>query len=57
MVHHTQNNNHLNQNIGSIRHKLSLLVKDNAAECNISQKKRNYHEAIHDGAIAIKGTI
>jgi len=39
MVHHTQNNNHLDQNIGLIKHKLSFLVNDNAAECNISQKK------------------
>ena len=39
MVHHTQNSNHLDQNIDLSKHKLSLLVNDNAAECNVSQKK------------------
>jgi len=44
-VYHTQNNNHLDQNIGIIWHKRSMLVNDNTAEYNVSQKKklsRNY---------------
>jgi len=36
---HTQNTSHLDQNIGLNKHKLSLLVNDNAAECNVSQNK------------------
>jgi len=39
MVHHTQNSNHLDQNIDLSKHKLTLLVNDNAAECNVAQKK------------------
>jgi len=35
--YHTQNSNHLDQNIGLNKHKLSLLVHDNVTECNISQ--------------------
>jgi len=30
--YHTQNNNHLDQNIGLNKHKLILLVNDNTAE-------------------------
>jgi len=45
-VYHTQNNNDLDQNIGIIWHKRSMLVNDNAAEYNVSQEKkklsRNY---------------
>jgi len=47
---HTQNSNHLDQNINLNKHKLSLLVNANTAECNVSQHKKNYHETIHDGA-------
>ena len=39
-VYHTQNNNHLDQNIGIIWHKCSMLVKDNTVECNVSQEKK-----------------
>jgi len=38
-VYHTQNNNHLDQNIGIIWQKRSILVKDNTAEYNVSQEK------------------
>jgi len=41
-VYHTENSNHLYQNIGIILHKRSLLVNDNTAECGIqcfSRKK------------------
>jgi len=38
-VYHTQNNNHLDQNIGIIWHKHSILVKDNTAEYKVSQEK------------------
>jgi len=31
-VHHTENSNHLDQNIGIIWHKRSMLVNDNSAE-------------------------
>jgi len=45
-LYHTQNNNHLDQNIGTIWHKRSMLVDDNTAEYNVSQEKkklsRNY---------------
>jgi len=30
---------HLDQNIGLNKHKFSLLVNDNIAECNVSQEK------------------
>jgi len=53
--YHTQNSNHLDQNIDIIWHKRSTLVNDNTAEYNL-KKKRNYHETIYDGAIGIKGT-
>jgi len=55
--YHTQNSNHLDQNIGLKKHKLSLLANDNIAKCKASQKKRNYHQNIHDGAMNIKETI
>jgi len=56
--YHTQNSNHLDQNIGLNKHKFSLLVHDNITECNVSQEKKgNYHETIHDGARGIKETI
>jgi len=35
MVYHIENSNHLDQNIGIIWHKCSMLVKDNTAECGI----------------------
>ena len=38
-VYHTENSNHLDQNIGTIWHKRSMIVNDNPAEYNISQKK------------------
>jgi len=44
---------HLDQNIGVNKHKLNLSVNDNTGECNVSQEKRNYHETIYDGAIAV----
>jgi len=56
MVHRIQNSNRLDQNIGLNKHKLILLVNDYNAECNVSQKK-NYYEAVHDGAIGITETI
>jgi len=39
-VYHTQNNNHLDQNIGTVWHKRSMLVNDNTAEYNVSQEKK-----------------
>ena len=45
-VYHTQNNNHLDQNIGVIWRKRSTLVNDNTAEYNVLKEKkklsRNY---------------
>jgi len=45
-LYHTQNSNHLDQNIGIIWHKRSLLVNDNTVGYNVSQEKktlsRNY---------------
>jgi len=38
--YHTQNSNHLDQNIGLNKHNLSLLVHDNIAECNVSQERK-----------------
>jgi len=38
---HIQNSKYLDQNIGSINHKLSLLVNDDIAECYASQEKEN----------------
>jgi len=52
-VYHTENGNHLEQNIGIIWHKRSMLVNDNIAEMFLKQK-RNHHETIYDGAIGIK---
>jgi len=44
--YHTKNNSHLDQNIGMIWYKRSMLVNDNTAEYNDSQEKkklsRNY---------------
>jgi len=57
-VYHTENSNHLEQNIGTIWHKRSMLVYDNTAEYKMFlKKKRNYHETIYDGAIGIKETF
>ena len=47
-LYHTQNNNHLDQNIDIIWHKRSKLVKGKIAEYDVSQEKK---ETIHDGAI------
>jgi len=52
-VYHTQNNNHVDQNIGIIWHKRSILVKDNTAEYNVSQEKKNYYQTMYDGAIGM----
>jgi len=38
-VYHTENSNHLDQTIGIIWHKRSMLVNDNTAQCNVSQAK------------------
>jgi len=35
-----------------------MLVNDNIAEYNVSQeKKRNYHETIHDGAMGMTSRL
>jgi len=34
-VHHTENSDHLDQNIGIIWHKRSVLVNDNTVGCGI----------------------
>ena len=39
-VYHTENSNHLHQNIGIIWRKRSMLVNNNTAECNVSQEKK-----------------
>jgi len=39
-VYHTENSNHLDQTIGIIWHKRSMLVNDNTAEYNVSQEKK-----------------
>jgi len=52
-----QNNNHLDQNIGIIWHKGSMLVNDNTAEYKSFLKKRNYHETIYDGAISMTNRL
>ena len=56
-VYHTENSNHLDQNIGLNKHKLNSPVNNNTAECNVSKEKRNYHETIYDGAVGIKKTF
>ena len=58
-LYHTQNNNHLDQNIGIIWHKRSMLVIDNTAECGrmFLKKKRNYHETIYGGSMDIEETF
>jgi len=38
--YHTQNSNHLNLHTGLNKHKPSLLVNGNTAECNVSQEKK-----------------
>jgi len=38
LFYHTQNSNHLDQNIGSNRSKRSLLVNDYTAERNVLQE-------------------
>jgi len=38
-VYHIENSNHLDQNIGLIWHKRSMLVNDNTAEYDVSQEK------------------
>jgi len=40
MVYHTQNSNHLEQNIGIIWHRHNMLVSGNTAEYNLSQEKK-----------------
>jgi len=39
-VYHTENSNHLDQNISITWHKRSMLVNDNTAEYNVSQEKK-----------------
>jgi len=39
-VYHTENSNHLDQHIGILWHKCSMLVNDNTAEYNVSQEKK-----------------
>jgi len=41
-----QNTNHLDQNIGSNKHKVSLLVKDKTAECIAPQEKKTSTTAL-----------
>jgi len=57
-IYHTENSNHLDQNIGIIWHKHSMLVNDTvilrSVEYIVLTKKRNYRETIYDGAIGIK---
>ena len=38
-IYHTENSNNFDQNIGIIRHKRSMLVNNNTAEKNVSQKE------------------
>ena len=58
-VCHTENSNHLDQHIGIVWHKRSMLVNDNTAEHNVSQEKKKlrYHETIYNGAIGVKDTF
>jgi len=56
-LYHTENSNHLDQNLGIIWHKCSMLVNDNTAEYNVSQEKKDYYETIYDGAISAKETF
>jgi len=39
-VYHTENSNHLDQNIGIIWHKRSMLINGNTVEYNVSQEKK-----------------
>jgi len=52
-VDHTQNNNNLDQNIGIIWHKRSMIPNDNTAQYNVSQKK----ETVRDGAIGMTSRL
>jgi len=36
-VYHTENSNHLDQNVGIVWHKRSMLVNDNTAEYTVSR--------------------
>jgi len=53
-VYHTQNNNEVDENIGKIWQKRSMLVNDNTAEYNVSHEKK---ETIHDGAIGMTSRL
>jgi len=55
-VYHTENSQNLDQNIGMMWHKHSMLVNDNTVDY-VSQEKKNYHDTIYDGAIGIKETF
>ena len=39
-AYHTQKNNHLDQNIGLNKYKLTLLVNDNTSVYNVSQERK-----------------
>jgi len=57
-VYHTQNSNHLDQIIGVIWHKRSMLVSDNTAEYNVSrERKKLSRNSLRDGPIGIKETF
>ena len=61
-VCHTENSNHLDQNIGIIRNKRSMLVNDNSllrnVEYNASQEKKKLsRNSLRDGPIGIKETF
>jgi len=56
-VYHTQNNNHLDQNIGIIWLRRRMLVNDNTAGYHVSQEKKNYHETIHHGPISMTSRL
>jgi len=54
-VYHTENSNHLDQNIGIIWHKPSMLVIDNTGNVIFLKKKGNRHETTYDSSMGIKG--
>jgi len=56
-VHYTENSNHLEQNIGIIWRKRTMLVNNNTRNITFLKKKINYHKTIYDGAIGIKETF
>jgi len=60
-VYHTENSNHLDQNIGIIWHKRSMLVIDNTGNVIFFKKNRNCHETIvlyiYDSSMGIKETL